>query len=99
MKVDKELKAYIKQILTAFPEPNRTVSSISQGEFLEPLTNRELQILELLGERLTNKEIADKLIISPGTVKGHTIHIYDKLGIKGRRQAVEKAIKLGILEP
>jgi len=46
---------------------------------------------------LTNKEIAVQLMISVGTVKGHTVHIYDKLNVEGRRQAVEKAIALGIL--
>jgi len=70
---------------------------LHQGELLEALTNRELQILKLLGEHLTNKEIAAQLVISPGTVKGHTIHIYQKLNAKNRRQAVEKALALGIL--
>jgi LuxR family maltose regulon positive regulatory protein len=46
---------------------------------------------------MTNKEIAAELTISVGTVKGHTVHIYEKLGVKGRQPAVEKAIELGIL--
>jgi LuxR family maltose regulon positive regulatory protein len=70
-----------------------------QISLAETLTNRELQILELLGRRLTNKEIASQLIIAPGTVKGHTINIYQKLDVKGRRQAVEKAIALGMISP
>ena len=65
---------------------------------MEPLTNRELQVLKLLREHLTNKEIAAQLVISPGTVKGHTIRIYQKLDVKGRSQAVEKALSLGILD-
>jgi LuxR family maltose regulon positive regulatory protein len=72
---------------------------MGQEEILDPLTNRELQILELLKERMTNKEIAAQLTISPGTIKGHTIRIYHKLDVKGRHQAVEKAIVLGILPP
>ena len=73
--------------------------SMSYENLLEPLTNRELEILEFLQDRLTNQEIASQLVISPGTVKGHNNKIYQKLDVKGRRQAVEKAIELGILSP
>jgi LuxR family maltose regulon positive regulatory protein len=61
------------------------------------LTNRELDVLELLDERLSNKEIARRLVISPATVKRHTLSIYSKLGVSGRREAVAKARQLGIL--
>ncbi len=97
LKVDLELQAYVKQILSAFPESQQVMGSMRQEEILEPLTNRELQILELLRERLTNKEIAAQLMISPGTIKGHTIRLYHKLDVNGRHQAVNKAIALGIL--
>ena len=62
-----------------------------------PLTKRELDVLELLEERLSNKEIARRLVISPATVKRHTLSIYGKLGVSGRREAVTKAERLGIL--
>ncbi len=65
----------------------------------EPLTNREMEILELLARRLTNKEIAALLTISPGTVRQHTHNIYQKLEVKSRRQAVDKAVALGLLSP
>jgi ATP/maltotriose-dependent transcriptional regulator MalT/ActR/RegA family two-component response regulator len=63
----------------------------------EPLTNRELDVLELLARRLTNQEIADKLFIAPTTVKGHLKSIYQKLDVNKRREAVEKAQKIKIL--
>jgi LuxR family maltose regulon positive regulatory protein len=64
---------------------------------LDPMTNRELDILSLLAERLTNKEIAEQLFISLATVKRHTINIYQKLDVHKRREAVEKAKTLGII--
>jgi ATP/maltotriose-dependent transcriptional regulator MalT len=62
-----------------------------------PLTDRELDVLELLEERLSNKEIARRLVIAPATVKRHTLSIYSKLGVPGRHEAVAKARHLGIL--
>ena len=56
-----------------------------------------IDILEMLDERLQNKEIADKLYISPETAKSHLRNIFQKLNAKNRRQAVEKAKNLGIL--
>ena len=97
LKPSQGLRNYVDQIRAAFPASQGSVPFTSPEELLEPLTNRELQILELLRGRLTNKEIATQLVISPGTVKWHTIRIYDKMDVNGRRQAVEKAIKLGIL--
>jgi LuxR family maltose regulon positive regulatory protein len=61
------------------------------------LTNRELEILELLAQRLRNKEIAAKLFISEKTIKKHLNNIYRKLSVTSRRQALEKAVVLGIL--
>ena len=63
----------------------------------EPLTNREFDILELLAQRLSNKEIADELYISTKTVKKHLQNIYGKLNVTKRRDAVEKARKIGVL--
>jgi len=64
---------------------------------VDPLTTRELDVLDLLAQRLTNKEIAEKLFISTATVKGHLQNIYGKLNVKKRSEAVEKAKKFGIL--
>ena len=66
---------------------------------IEPLTRREIEILEFLAQRLSAKEIAQRLIISDRTVKRHTANIYQKLGVNSRRDAVAIALALGILPP
>jgi len=99
LEVDDDLRDYVGEIRAAFPALQQTQKALKQGDLLDPLTDRELQILELLGERLSNKEIAAQLVISAGTVKGHTIKIYQKLDVNGRRQAVDKAVELGLLMP
>jgi LuxR family maltose regulon positive regulatory protein len=90
---------YVGGILSAFAAFQPTPASANQERLIEPLTERELEILVLLERRLSNKEIAARLVIAPGTVKSHTIHIYQKLNVKGRRQAVNQARALGILPP
>ena len=61
------------------------------------MTDRELETLEFLNQGLYRKEIADKLCISPETVKTHLKNIYQKLGVGTRREAVSRARALGIL--
>ena len=75
------------------PRPRRPTSQ----PLVDPLTNRELDILDLIAQRLSNKEIAETLFISTTTVKGHLQNIYGKLNVSKRREAVEKAEALGIL--
>lgn len=65
---------------------------------IEPLTNRELDVLELLAQRLYDKEIADELSVAVTTVKTHVGNILQKLGVGNRREATEKAKELGLLE-
>jgi LuxR family maltose regulon positive regulatory protein len=61
------------------------------------LTNRELDVLLLLRQRLSNKEIASQLFVSSETVRKHAASLYRKLGVHGRRQAVEVAVRQGLI--
>ena len=74
--------------------PNRPSSS---QPLIEPLSERELEILRLLGQGASNKEIADHLVITVGTVKNHLTNIMAKLSVRDRTQAALKAKELGII--
>lgn len=71
-------------------------ASTDQG-LLDPLSERELEILGLFAAGLSNREIAERLIISPGTVKAHSSNIYRKLDVRNRAQAIIRAGELNLL--
>ena len=72
--------------------------AVRQNVSRAELTNRELDILELAAQRLQSKEIAARLHISDYTVKDHLKHIYYKLGVGKRSEAVAAALAAGIIE-
>jgi len=95
------LQEYAKHILSQFQiEPGMapTAQKIVAlgGVLIEPLSARETEVLSLIALGKTNKEIADQLIISPGTVKAHTSSIYRKLDVTNRTEAVAHARELGL---
>lgn len=81
--------------VTPKPSPPVVHAQPHHPDLYELLTNREMEVLELLALRLTNKEIAAALNISPGTVKQHTMNVFRKLHIENRREAVVQAINMG----
>jgi predicted ATPase/DNA-binding NarL/FixJ family response regulator len=75
-----------------------SVHSASHSQpLVEPLTERELEVLQLLANGLTNRDIADQLIIALGTVKSYTSHIYGKLAVENRTQAILRARELSLI--
>ena len=71
--------------------------SSAAGAPVERLTRREMEVLQLVAQGLTNKEIADRLVVSVETVKTHITHIMDKLEASDRTQAAVRAVALGLL--
>lgn len=69
-----------------------------QEALAEPLTERELQILRLVTDGLSNKDVGERLYLSPDTVKSHLVNVYRKLGVESRAHAVAVAIRRGLVE-
>ena len=69
-----------------------------QGALAEPLSGREIEVLRLIDQGLTNAAIAERLVVAPSTIKTHINNIYGKLGVQTRVQALQKARELGLLE-
>lgn len=93
---------YVGRLLAAFPLAARNAVAVAVAErtsedIIEPLSEREVEVLGLLAERLTDKEIAEQLRISPLTVRRHSVNLYQKLHVNSRRQAVARAQALGLL--
>ncbi len=89
---DEALRAYITKLLDAFEKS----IAVDQSSLIEPLTEREIEVLKLIAEGLSNPEIAEKLVLSVGTVKTHVKHIYGKLGVDDRVKAASMARELGL---
>jgi LuxR family maltose regulon positive regulatory protein len=97
------LTSYVRRLLAAMGEPlgevgQPVVETVpSQSSLVEPLTMRELEVLQLLATGLSNKELAAKLFISVGTVKNHLKSIYGKLAVDSRTRAVARGRDLGLI--
>jgi predicted ATPase/class 3 adenylate cyclase/DNA-binding CsgD family transcriptional regulator len=76
---------------------SQTPRPVPSDALIEPLSARELEVLRLLAQGLSNREIAQRLVLSPNTVRVHTFHIYGKLGVNNRTQAAAAARALGLL--
>lgn len=100
LKDEAGLDEYLNSIIAAFSLPiDAQPMPPNLREIKTLLTEREFEVLNLLAERLSINEISARLFISSSTVQQHTHHIYRKLNVANKRQAVARSIELGILTP
>ena len=87
------MPGYAAALLDALREPSPSLG----GSLVEALTRRELEVLQLVAQGLSNEEIGERLFLSLSTVKGHNRNIFDKLQVQRRTEAVARARELRLL--
>jgi LuxR family maltose regulon positive regulatory protein len=87
---------YVRRILAVMPGKGE-IAGLDLSPMIEPLSERELEVLGLLTAGMSNREIAAKLIISTGTAKSHIHHLCGKLGVRNRTEAAMRAKELGLV--
>jgi LuxR family maltose regulon positive regulatory protein len=105
----KVMQDYIGKLLAVFEAEKRPVLAVSPvkskdipnlhpaGSLIEPLSQRELEILQLLAKGLPNREIGERIFLALSTVKGYNRIIFEKLQVQNRTEAVARARELGLL--
>ena len=91
---------YVDKLLAAFEQSaamSQSKIENSQSTMLEPLSQRELEILKLIAQGLSNREIGERLFLALDTVKGHNRRIFDKLQVQSRTEAIARARELDLL--
>ena len=96
------LRDYAIRLLAQFEAEPAVVAAAQgklspNGDLVEPLSPRELEVLQLMALGRTNQAIARQLVVAPGTIKAHTASIYRKLDVANRTEAVARARQLGVL--
>ena len=97
---DQKLLGYIDKVLAAFAQPAAMPPSKIENptpKMLEALSQRELEVLQLVAQGLSNHEIGERLFLALDTVKGHNRSIYAKLQVQRRTEAIARARELGLL--
>ncbi len=93
----KGMKEYIRKLLAAFSDKESRPPSPSSQPLIEPLSERELEVLRFLTTELSGPEIAQELMVELSTLRSHTKNIYSKLNVSSRRAAVHKAEDLNLI--
>lgn len=91
------LPSITAKVVSEFSKISRPAKKLDSDLMPEPLSPREIEIIKIVATGASNREIADKLFISEGTVKNHLSSILNKLGVRDRMQAILKAKEFGII--
>jgi LuxR family maltose regulon positive regulatory protein len=92
------LQEYMHSLLVAFgAQPDALPAASHPQPLAEPLSQRELEVLRLISQGLSNREIGERLVLALDTVKGHNRRIYEKLQVERRTEAVARARELGLV--
>ena len=93
--IESLMPKYVRSVVAAFD--GKQTASQSDQPLIEPLSDRELEVLQLIATGLSNREISERLFVALSTIKGHNRNIFDKLQVKRRTEAVARARELGLL--
>lgn len=94
----KLVKPKINTIVIDRPVPSNAIFSVNAAELVKlRISSRELEVLQLMAEGLSNQEIAERLFLSLNTIKTHSSNLFMKLEVERRMQAVEKAKRLSLI--
>jgi DNA-binding NarL/FixJ family response regulator len=97
--LDPAVQQHVVAALAGEPRGGGSRGPGARSELPDELTPREAEVLALIAEGLTNAEIAERLIVSPTTVKSHINHLFAKAGLRDRAQAINYAYRSGIATP
>lgn len=97
--LDPAVQSHVVAALAGDGDRAVAVSTPRAPELPDDLTPREAEVLALIAEGLTNAEIAERLVVSPTTIKSHINHLFAKAGLRDRTQAVNYAYRTGIAIP
>ncbi|MAT40927.1 MAG: hypothetical protein CL609_01200 [Anaerolineaceae bacterium] len=103
---ENKLKDYVVYLLIEFENEPKTITETTEKSFskdsskqalIDPISQRELEVLQLMAQGKTNPQIAEELVVARGTVKAHTANIFRKLDVANRTEAAARARELGII--
>ena len=97
--LDPAVQHHVVAALAAGPEASSGGGGCADADLPDGLTPREAEVLELIAAGLSNAEIAERLFVSPTTVKSHINHLFAKAGLRDRAQAVAYAYRVGVAAP
>jgi DNA-binding NarL/FixJ family response regulator len=96
-RLTRKVLAEFSRLASATDQQTSSKTRVASETLSVPLTEREQEVLQALAHGLSNREIADELVITEGTVKNHVSSLIDKLGVRDRTQAILKGQELGLI--